>query len=198
MLARIIFFIALGVSLSSGRPSNSAVVASDAMHGEFAPATPPSAEAGASQNADERPRETWRRVRGPGSSAPLEPAAILRIADVERSDPRLAGLMLRCAKQGVEAVIIVIEPFPPHARPKITLRAAGQESYLEGEVIPTGAGVRLPIDSGTLATGPWRQSEELGIKIGVGASTIDGVVGLSGLTPALEFPHRGLPAQIDL
>jgi hypothetical protein len=184
MLARIVFSIALGVSLSVQRPSLCA--ARDAMQREAAPATMQRVGAGASHAGAERPVETWRRIHSPGSSAGPEAGAILRIAVFERSDPRLAGLMLRCAEHGVEAIIIVIEPFPPHARPKITLRVAGQESYLEGDVIPTGAGVRLPVDGGKLATGPWRGSEELGIEISDGASTINGVVGLSGLTPALN------------
>lgn len=31
--------------------------------------------------------------------------------DFERSDPRLAGLMLRCGREGVEAVLVVVELF---------------------------------------------------------------------------------------
>jgi hypothetical protein len=61
-------------------------------------------------------------------------AAILYTVAIERSDPRLAGLMLRCEQQGSEAVGVVVEPFPPQARPQIILPTPGQESTLLGSV----------------------------------------------------------------
>jgi hypothetical protein len=149
-----------------------------ATNGQWVGASPP-------RTQSETATEAWRRVRSPGSGAGTQTAAILHIADFERSDSRLAGLMLRCGDAGVEAVFIVIEPYPPHAHPKITLRAADHESYFDGDIIPTGAGVRLPVDAGELANGPWHGSKELGVTINDGASTIEGVVGLSGLAPAL-------------
>src|SRR5271155_4487089 len=47
------------------------------------------------------------------------------------------GLMLRCGREGVEAVVVVVEPFPPHVRPQITLRTPGQESQFTGTIIPS-------------------------------------------------------------
>ncbi|MGH6794485.1 MAG: hypothetical protein ACREDD_11230 [Methylocella sp.] len=96
-------------------------------------------------------------------------AAILHTADFERSDPRLAGLMLRCGMQGIEAVVVMVEPFPPPARPQITLRVAGQESQFIGTIIPTGAGIRLPGDATSLLTGPWRTAREIEIKVAMTA-----------------------------
>jgi len=113
--------------------------------------------------------------------------AILHTVDFERSNPRLAGLMLRCGRQGIETVIVVVEPYPPHARPQITLRALGQEFRFIGTILPTGAGIRLPSDATGLVTGPWHKASELDIKVTEGDSAaIDGVVALSGLSEALE------------
>ena len=115
-----------------------------------------------------------------------ETAAILRVADVLKSDPRLAGLMLRCSKQGVEPVIVVVEPFSPQARPKITLRADDQELYFEGRPLPTGAGLRVPADGLTLINGPWKGARELKIRISDGDAEMSGVVDLAGLTQAIQ------------
>lgn len=129
--------------------------------------------------------DSWRLVRIPNSRGG-DYTAITHTADLDRSDPRLAGLMLRCGEKSIETVIVVVEPFPPQAQPKITLRAAGQESYFVGSIIPTGAGVLLPVDGMRLATGSWRGSQELGVKITNGATVIDGVVTLSGLPAAIQ------------
>jgi hypothetical protein len=129
---------------------------------------------------------SWRLVRSAGTNAEPGASAILHTADFERSDPRLAGLMLRCGREGIETIIVVVEPFPPHARPQITLRTSGQENRFVGTVIPTGAGIRLPSDATGLVTGAWHTARELEIKIAAGDVAIDGVVALSGLFVALE------------
>ncbi|WP_026605694.1 hypothetical protein [Methylocapsa acidiphila] len=185
MLCRILFLLLLSLCLYLCDPRQSlcaALVYTAMQHDEPSASTRIFA---AAQATDSSAADSWRRVRNPGASGGKEFAAILRVAALTRSDPRLAGLMLRCAEHGVEAIIIVVEPFPPHARPKITLRANEQESYLEGVVIPTGVGVRLPVDGAKLATGPWRNSEALEINIDDGAAPIHGVVELSGLTSAV-------------
>jgi hypothetical protein len=130
---------------------------------------------------------SWRLVRSAGANNEPGSVAILHTVDFERSNPRLAGLMLRCGRQGIETIIVVVEPYPPHARPQITLRALGQEFRFIGTILPTGAGIRLPSDATGLVTGPWHKASELDIKVTEGdAAAIDGVVTLSGLSEALE------------
>ncbi|HUZ91798.1 MAG TPA: hypothetical protein VMU78_07860, partial [Methylocella sp.] len=107
-------------------------------------------------------------------------------ADFAQSDPRLAGLMLRCGRQGIETIIVVVDPFPPHARPQITLRTLGQKSEFVGTIIPTGAGIRLPGEATDLVTGPWHMARELEIKVTDGGTAFNGVVALAGLPEALE------------
>ena len=179
-------FLSLAATLS-GNPGIAAGFAmADAASGSKAapaiggnPSSPESIDAGGAAGS-------WRLVGSPAVTAEIGEAAILHTADIERSDPRLAGLMLRCGKQGIEAVVVVIEPFPPHARPQITLRTPGQESQFIGTIIPTGAGIRLPGDATSLVTGPWRTARELEIKVAHGGAAIDGVVALSGLPEALQ------------
>jgi hypothetical protein len=129
---------------------------------------------------------SWRLVTSVGPNGEPKASAILHTVDFERSNPRLAGLMLRCGKQNIEIVIVVVEPFPPPARPQVTLRTAGQVFQFEGSIIPTGAGIRLPSDAAGLLIGPWQSAPELEIQVEDGNSMFDGVVGLSGLSKALD------------
>jgi hypothetical protein len=73
---------------------------------------------------------SWRLVRNAMATAATSEAAVLHTADFERSDPRLAGLMLRCGRKGIEVIVVVVEPFPPQARPQITLRSTGKNPNL--------------------------------------------------------------------
>jgi hypothetical protein len=129
---------------------------------------------------------SWRLVRSAGPNGEPGASAILHTVDFERSDPRLAGLMLRCGKQGIEIIIVVVEPFPPRARPQITLRTAGQEFRFEGSIIPTGAGIRLPSDVAGSLIGPRQSAPELEIKVADRGSEFGGVVPLSGLSAAFD------------
>ncbi|VFU07129.1 protein of unknown function [Methylocella tundrae] len=94
--------------------------------------------------------------------------------------------MLRCSKQGVEAIIVVIEPFPPQTHPKITLHVGEQEFYFVSSVVATGVGLILPADGMQLATGPWRNANEPSVKISEGDAEISGVIKLSGLEAAIQ------------
>lgn len=153
----------------------------------LAGATFAEARAGAGKRLRVAEMAAPRRASGLSPGAESGGPAINRTADFDRSDPRLAGITLRCGKDGAELVIIVVEPFPPRAQPKITLRAAEQEFYFAGSVIPTGAGVRLPVDGMKLATAPWLKSEEVAIRISEGDSSIEGVVPLAGLAGKVEL-----------
>lgn len=94
--------------------------------------------------------------------------------------------MLRCSKNGVEAIIVVVEPFSPQTHPKITLRTGEQEFYFVSNVLATGVGLILPADGMQLAMGPWRNANELSVKISEGDAEISGVIQLSGLGAAIQ------------
>jgi hypothetical protein len=129
---------------------------------------------------------SWRLVRSTGPNGEPGASAILHTIDFERSNPRLAGLMLRCGKQNIEIIIVVVEPFPPRARPQVTLRTSGQVFQFEGSIIPTGAGILLPSDATGSLLGSWRSASELEIKVADGDSLLNGAVPLSGLSTALD------------
>lgn len=124
--------------------------------------------------------EPWRAGPEGQEKAPAS-HAIFRTAELSKSDPRLAGLILRCSKDSIEPVIVVIEPFPPGAQPKITLRVAGHESYFTGSILPAGVGIRLPIDGTKMVEGHWLSAEQVELTIAEGDIVIRGAVGLSGL-----------------
>lgn len=124
--------------------------------------------------------EPWRA--GPeGQEKAAAGPAIFRTAKLSKSDPRLAGLILRCSNDSIEPVIVVIEPFPPGAQPKITLRVAGHESYFTGSILPAGVGIRLPIDGTKMVEGHWLSAQDVEVTIAEGDVVIRGAVGLSGL-----------------
>lgn len=128
----------------------------------------------------------WRLVRGAGTNGEPGASAILHTVEFGRSDPRIAGLMLRCGKQNLEIIVVVVEPFPPHAHPQVTLSTPEHESRFVGTIIPTGAGIRLPSDAAGLVTNQWVRARELDIKVTDGDTMIDGVIAMSGLSEALD------------
>jgi hypothetical protein len=122
----------------------------------------------------------WRRIDrsgGPGTAAP----AFLRTADVDHSDPRLAGLMLHCNGNRIEAVFVVVAAFPPHVRPRITLRVNEEEAYFDATVIQAGTGLAIPAERLTSMGGTERAAEDLVVHIGPADTGFGGIVRATGL-----------------
>ncbi len=61
--------------------------------------------------------------------------------------------LFHCGLQGIETVIVVFEPFPPHAQKEAALRTSGQAFKVDGRVIPAGAGIRLALDPAKTRSG---------------------------------------------
>ena len=133
-----------------------------------------------------RALDGWRLVRTPRPDGGGDVLSMMRTADMLRSDPDLAGMTLRCGQNGLEVLIIVIQPFPPRSRPQVTIGTVSQEFRFETSVIPPGAAILLPNDAASLANGPWQSLKELPIKVEQGETTIRGIVPLSGLTAAVQ------------
>ncbi len=121
----------------------------------------------------------------PGAGVALP--AILQVAEPDRSDLGLIGMMVRCSEGAGDMVpvLVIAEPLPPRAEPQVTLRVSGVDLALSGQVIPTGAGISLPIDIREKILGPWRQSSELSVTIKNGVATVNGVIRLAGLFEGL-------------
>lgn len=137
----------------------------------------------------------WRLVRTPGPKGADDIISMMRTADLARSDPDLAGLTLHCGQQGPEVLIIVVQPFPPRSKPRVTLGSPINEVSLEASVLPSGAALLLPDDAVTLAKGPWQSQVDLPIKIEDGDTKIRGVVLLSGLNTALQTLTASCPSH---
>jgi hypothetical protein len=50
----------------------------------------------------------------------------MRSADLIQSDPDLAALVVRCAPKNPEVLIVMMQPVPPGAQPRVDIGAAGK------------------------------------------------------------------------
>src|ERR1700752_4793071 len=67
-----------------------------------------------SSKPEENPRDAWPLIRTPRPNGGPDAIATMRTADTSRSDPDLAGLMIRCReKSGMEVLLALVRPFPP-------------------------------------------------------------------------------------
>ncbi|WP_146690782.1 hypothetical protein [Bradyrhizobium canariense] len=131
-------------------------------------------------------QDLWPLVVTPHPTGGREAISIMRTADTTRSDPDLAGLMIRCQeKPGFEVLLALVRPFPPLARRDIIVGSGTTQSVLHAEVSTLGTGLVLPVEPTAFTTGPWRELKELAVVIKDPEAEIHGVIPLDGLTPAM-------------
>jgi hypothetical protein len=135
----------------------------------------------------------WHLARTPNPRGGPEAVAAMRTADLSRSDIGLAGIMLSCAENGTEVIIVVVTPFPPRARPNVSVGAGAIETMFRATVVPPGAELRLPPEAAVLASGPWQASRELAVRVTSEAEEIKGVVPTDGLGSALATLRASCP-----
>ncbi len=155
--------------------------------------------AAASRQSQSRPKpgETgaWRLVRTPDPRGGPDAVSIMHTADVARSDPDFAGLMLRCADEGIEVLVIVIAPRSPRARPHLKFGAPDNQASYQATVVPPFTALLLPKDATSLVSGLGGSAAgDLSIEINDESLAVHGTVALAGLRPALE----GLKASCPL
>jgi hypothetical protein len=129
---------------------------------------------------------SWRLVRTPNPAGGAEAVSITQTADVAKSDLDLAGLMLRCGESNIETLIVLVRPFPPRARPKVTVAASGKSGEFTATVVPPGAALLLPREATSLAAGPWQSAAELAVAVD-DQNPIRGLISLAGLGPAYRM-----------
>jgi len=137
----------------------------------------------------------WRLVRTTNPHGGPDAVSMMHTADLIRSDPDLAGLMLRCARSGVELVIVVVTPFPPSAHPDVTIGGGSKEWHFAGQVVPPGAELLLPPGSATLVTTEWRSAHELTVKVSSPGQSLGGVVPVDGIAAALATLMSNCPVN---
>lgn len=127
----------------------------------------------------------WRFARsqaaGGGSAI-----SVMRAVDPLRSDFEIAGLMFRCAEGGTDAVVIMLTPFKPDARPKVGIDLGGVRVDAEASVLPSGAGLLIPRELMSVFTARERATADLRIEVGAGAKPLVGIIGRLYAAPALQ------------
>lgn len=122
----------------------------------------------------------------PPSGGGREAVSILRTADTSRSDPDLAGLMIRCQdKPGLQVLLALVRPLPPRAKRSVVVSPMATPTIIHAEVSPLGTGIVLPVEPSMFTTGQWRDLKELAVLVQDPEGDIRGVIPLDGLTPAL-------------
>jgi hypothetical protein len=137
----------------------------------------------------------WRLVRTPNPRGGPEAVSVVHTAELGRSDADLAGLMLRCADQGFEVLVVLLEPFPLGAHPKVKLTAGTSTVESPATVVAPGAAIALAGEAAALAGGRWQLAGELTLDITDGERRIQGVVALTGLAGALSLLTAHCPRE---
>ena len=115
-----------------------------------------------------------------------EAVSIMRTADTSRSDPDLAGLMIRCQeKPGLQVLLALVRPLPPGAKRSVVVSPTTTPTIIHAEVSPLGTGIILPVEPSMFTIGQWRELKELAVLIQDPEGDIRGVIPLDGLAPAL-------------
>lgn len=141
----------------------------------------------------------WRLVQTLDAQSDRKAVSITRAADTIRSDPDLAGLMIRCrSKPGdgqlnLEVLIVLLNPLPLRAHPNVRLKSESGESRYTASIAAPGALVLLPAEAAALATGPWQSVNELTIDVEDAGLAVHGVVALGGLRAALSDLSASCP-----
>ncbi|WP_339028236.1 hypothetical protein WI604_25750 [Bradyrhizobium symbiodeficiens] len=144
--------------------------------------------------ASSEPDSPWPLVRTPRPGGAPSAIAVMRTPDTLRSDPDLAGLMIRCReKTGLEVVLALVRPFPPRSKKDVILTSGTAESTLKAETSDAGTGLVLPVDATMFTTGPWKESQELAVRIRDPEGDIQGVVPLAGAAQAIAVLSASCP-----
>jgi hypothetical protein len=129
--------------------------------------------------------DAWTVARSRDPAGGPDAISIMRTAEMTRSDPDIAGLTLRCAENGVEVLVIVIEPQPPRSRPRVSLNAMRSSVTYEATVVPPFSALLLPREASALLIDQWKVAPELSIQVDSEGAVARGVVVMTGFQVAL-------------
>lgn len=139
--------------------------------------------------------DSWPLVRTPHPRGGPDAVSIMHTADTTRSDPELAGLMIRCAeKPGLEAFLALLRPIPPRSRRDVVVTAGAAQVLLHAEVTSAGTALLLPVETSTFTTGPWRNAKEIAVTVKDLDGEIRGVIPIDGIGPAMARLAGNCPA----
>ena len=139
--------------------------------------------------SQQRPAEpkTWQLARTPDPARGRESFSITKIADANRSDPDVAGLMLRCGEGATTEVLVVLaEPLRSRTHPKVTVSAGATTTPFTASVLTPGDLVLLPEKASALVEHAWRSSAELAVAIADDHHSLRGVIPLTDISTAMQ------------
>jgi hypothetical protein len=136
----------------------------------------------------------WRLVKSRNADV-ADTVSVMHVVDSARSDARLAGLSLQCGKDGIEIVLIVLEPLSGSARLNVALTTREKRAEFEASVIQGGAALLLPADASKLVTSDWQNAGDLLVEIGTTPTAIHGAVPMAGLPAALGYLSQDCHAR---
>jgi hypothetical protein len=130
----------------------------------------------------------WRLVRIPNARGGADAVSITHSADLQKSDPNLVGIVLRCEGGPIDVLLVVIEPYPPQAAIDLTIKVDGSTALtFRGSVIHPGVMIRLPNEIATSIIQRGRSADELSVRMEYGNTRpVAGIVKLAGFAGAIE------------
>jgi len=134
----------------------------------------------------------WQLVTTAEPGGRGEAVSVMHIADSAKSDLGLAGLSLRCSRNGgIETVLIMLDPMVGSSRPKVALSTGPDRKEFEATVASGGEALLLPPAASRLATDDWRSATEVSIEVTPNSKPVRGIVPIGGLQAALRAlaPH---------
>jgi hypothetical protein len=138
----------------------------------------------------------WRLIRTSRPNGAADAVAMMRTADTTRSDPDLAGLMIRCRETpGLEVVLALVRPFPPRSKRDVIVDSGAAKTVFHAESSPPGTALVLPIDATAFTTGPFRELKLLSVKISDSESEIRGAIPLDGISAAIARLSTNCPSR---
>lgn len=130
-------------------------------------------------------------VRTPNPQGGAEAISIMRTADLVKSDPEFAGVMVRCGNTDLEVLLVLVKALPFRAKPNVRINGT---SFV-GTVVPPGAAVLLPAEATSLADSSWLTASGLAVEVSSERQTIKGAVQLDNFRMALESLKSNCPPQ---
>lgn len=134
----------------------------------------------------------WRLVTTTVPGGRGEAISVMHTVDSAKSDLSVAGLSLRCGRNGgFEIMLIMLDRVASSSPPKVVLTAGSDRKEFETTVAPGGEALLLPPAASSLATSDWRNAPEVSIEVTTSPTPVRAVVPLGGLQAALRAlaPH---------
>jgi hypothetical protein len=134
----------------------------------------------------------WRLVATTEPGGRGEAVSVMHTVDSAKSDLGLAGLSLRCGRNGgTEIVLVMLDPTNRSTPPKVALTTVSGRKEFETTVASGGEALLLPPAALSLAMGDWLTATEVSVEVMASPNPVRGVVPIGGLQAALHAlaPH---------